>query len=244
MSNIDERKELADIIKRRREADERISTLEDALYNSLEESEGLITRRNALAEDMARIECESTASAIDSILSGNAVDSASADEIGRIQAEILALDRSAIMAEGLQAGLRARVTSERDTLATTLNVDYAIGKMVSSSEEVLTLCRETRAAWLKAYHGSIQIKYLIDRGFLNVSEINPKLNSDEAPMKSLEALAFMSFNSEHKRIFPENLILSMPDSWGKAVKSLQHDPSTALPGSAAKAKNPKTLGLF
>lgn len=244
MSNIDERKELADIIKGRREADERISTLEDALYKSLEESEEFITRRNALAEEIARIENESTDSAIDSILSGVPVDSASADEIGRIQAEISALDRSAILAEGLRSGLRARIAAERDTLVTALNVDRAIGKMISGSEEVLTLCRETRAAWLKAYHGSIQIKYLIDRGFLNVSEINPKLNNDDAPMKSLEALAFMSFNSEHKRLFPENLILSMPGSWGDAVKSLQHDPSTVLPGSSAKANKPKTLGLF
>lgn len=233
----DYREKLADVLSVRTEVTENISKLRDALYASTGAEAERESARVQLQDQLAEAVALETNSTIDAILTGAASDTAS--EASRITAEIAELDRKDAEAQTLQTALRARIGAETERLEWDANPDRVIADVVSNSEATVELVRRTRQAWIDAVAGAKAIKYLTDHRMLDHASLAKRAGTP--PTHSIELLAYLTMNSEYKRVLPDRTFEGMP-SWAQAVRNLETDAMALLPGE--KTKPQKTPGLF
>lgn len=231
------RDELARIISLRGEVQENITKLQDALYASTGAETERDAQREKLQEELAKAVSSDADSAIDAILTGT--ESETASETARITAQLAELDRQDAEAQTLQTALRARITAERGRLEWEANPDRTIADVVSNSEATVELVRKTRQAWIDAVSGSMALKYLTEKHILDHASLAERAGTP--PTFSIELLAYLTRNSEYKRVLPDRTFEGMP-SWADAVRNLERDASALLPGE--KSKPQKTGGLF
>lgn len=233
----DYREKLAATLSVRTEVTENISKLRDALYTSTGAEAEREAQREKLQEELAEAVALETNSTIDAILTGTASDTAS--EASRITAEIAELDRKDAEAQTLQTALRARITAEDGRLGYEANPERAIADVVSNSESTVQLVRDTWDCWVKAVAGAKAIKYLTEHRMLDHSTLAKKAGTP--PNHSIELLAYLTMNSEYKRVLPDRTFEGMP-SWAQSVRNLETDAMALLPGE--KTKPQKSAGLF
>jgi len=119
------------------------------------------------------------------------------------------------------------------------NPDRTIADLVSNSEATVELVKRTRQAWIDAVSGSMALKYLTEKHILDHASLGERAGTP--PTFSIELLAYLTRNSEYKRVLPDRTFDGMP-SWADAVRNLERDASALLPGE--KSKPQKTGGLF
>lgn len=233
----DYREKLAGVLAVRTEVEENISKLRDALYDSTGAEAEREAQREKLQEDLAQAVALETNSTIDAILTGKASDTAS--EASRITAELAELDRKGTEAQTLQTALRTRIGAETERLEWDANPERAIADVVSNSEATVELVRRTRQAWIDAVAGAKAIKYLTDHRMLDHASLAKRAGTP--PTHSIELLAYLTMNSEYKRILPDRTFEGMP-SWAEAVRNLETDAMALLPGEKPAPR--KTGSLF
>lgn len=233
----DYREKLACVLAIRTEVEANIEKLRDALYASTGAEAERDAQRGKLHEELAKAVSSDADNAIDAILTGAASDAVS--DTARITAQLAELDRQDAEAHTLQTALRARITAEQQRLEWEANPDRTIADVVSNSEATVELVKRTRQAWIDAVAGSLAIKYLTDHRMLDHASTAKRAGTP--PTHSIELLAYLTRNSEYKRVLPDRTFDGMP-SWAEAVRNLERDAFALLPGE--KSKPSKTGGLF
>lgn len=233
----DYREKLAGVLAIRTEVEANIDKLRDALYASTGAETERDAQREKLQEELAKAVSSDADNAIDAILTGTPSDMAS--EAAGLTAQLAELDRQDAEAHTLQTALRARIGAETERLEWEANPDRTIADLVSNSEATAELVRKTRQAWIDAVSGSMALKYLTEKHMLDHASLAERAGTP--PTFSIELLAYLTRNSEYKRVLPDRTFDGMP-SWADAVRNLERDASALLPGE--KSKPSKTGGLF
>lgn len=231
------REKLAGVISKRREVEDNITKLRDALYTSTAAEAEREAQRVKLQEQLASAVSSDADNAIDAILTGTASETVS--EAARITERLSELERQDRDATTLETALRARIAEEQRRLNYEANPGNVIPDVVSNSDATVALVRRTRQAWVDAVSGSLAIKYLTEKRLLDHASLTERAGSPAT--HSVELLAHLTRNSEYKRVLPDRTFDGMP-SWADSVRALERDASALLPGE--KAASSKQGGLF